>query len=144
MAFEPRYWVWVNMRKNRFPSYWEDQCNAYKVELLGEYSVNAMFSISNIWLFDIADDSRANPLEERGNDVILASTPRDPLEVLLGLLIRLMAKRFKEAINKLLQDTWAKVDFESISKNEEQALINLIYIQEEFVGEHPDITEKLK
>jgi hypothetical protein len=95
-------------------------------------------------LFDIADDSRANPLEERRNDVILASTPRDPLEVLLGLLIRLMAKRFKEAINKLLQDTWAKVDFESISKNEEQALINLIYIQEEFVGEHPDITERLK
>jgi hypothetical protein len=53
-------------------------------------------------LFDIADDLRANPLEERGNDVILASTPRDPLEVLLGLVIRLIAKRFKEAINKLL------------------------------------------
>jgi hypothetical protein len=55
------------------------QCNAYKVELLGEYSVNVMFSISNLWLFDIADDSRANPLEERRNDVILASILKDPL-----------------------------------------------------------------
>jgi hypothetical protein len=95
-------------------------------------------------LFDIADDLRANPLEERGNDVILASTPRDPLEVLLGLVIRLIAKRFKEAINKLFQDTWVKVDFESLSKNEEQTLINLIHIQEKFVGEHPNITERLK
>jgi hypothetical protein len=31
------------------------------------------------------------------------------------------------------------VDFERISKNEEQALINLIHVQEEFVGEHPNI-----
>jgi len=31
------------------------------------------------------------------------------------------------------------VDFERISKNEEQALINLIRVQEEFVGGHPNI-----
>jgi hypothetical protein len=66
------------------------------------------------------------------------------LQVLLGLVIRLRAKRFNEAINKLLQNTWVKIDFESISKNEEQALINLIHIQEEFVREHPNITERLK
>jgi hypothetical protein len=41
---------------------------------------------------------------------------------------RLKAKRFKEAFNGLLQDTWAKVGFKKILNNEVQALINLIYI----------------
>jgi hypothetical protein len=69
---------------------------------------------------------------------------RDPLEVLLGLVIRLRAKRFNEAINKLIQDTWAKVDFESISKNKEQALINLIHAQEGLIRELSNITERLE
>jgi hypothetical protein len=61
-------------------------------------------------------------------DTILASTPRDPLEISLSPIIRLRAKRFKEAIN-VLQDPWVNVDFERISKNEKQVLINLIHIQ---------------
>jgi hypothetical protein len=36
------------------------------------------------------------------------------------------------------------VDFERISKNEEQALINLIYFQEGLVGEFIDIIERLE
>jgi len=47
--------------------------------------------------------------------------------------MRLNTKTFKDSINKLFQDTWAKKDFERISKNEEQALINLIYVQEGLV-----------
>ena len=62
-------------------------------------------------------------------DAILTSTPRDPLEVSLSPVIRLKTKRFKETINELLQDPWVKVDFERISKNEKQVLINLIHIQ---------------
>ena len=49
-----------------------------------------------------------NPRSWKGvtNDVNLASTtPKDPLKVPLGPIIRLGAKRFKEAINRLLQDT---------------------------------------
>jgi len=38
----------------------------------------------------------------------------------------------------------SKVDFEKISKNEEQAMINLIHVQERFVGKHPNITERLE
>jgi len=48
--------------------------------------------------------------------VILASTPRDPLDVSLGPITRLRVKRFNEAINGLLQDSWAKINFERISK----------------------------
>ena len=62
------------------------------------------------------------------SDEILASTPRDPLEVLLDPFTRLGAKRFKEAINRLLKDTGAMTNFERILKNEEQALINLIHV----------------
>jgi hypothetical protein len=73
-------------------------------------------------------------LETLFTNAILASKPRDPLEVWLGPVTRLRAKRFKKAINGLLQDKWAKVDFKRISNNKEQALINLIYVQEMLLG----------
>jgi hypothetical protein len=76
--------------------------------------------------------------------VILALTPKDPLEVLLGSITRLRVKRFNETINGLLQDTWAKMNFERISKNEEQTLINLIHFQKGLVGELPNIIERLE
>jgi hypothetical protein len=50
------------------------------------------------------------------------------LEVPVGPVTRLRAKKFKEAFNGLLQDTWAKVDFNRICNNKEQALINLIHV----------------
>jgi len=39
------------------------------------------------------------------------------LEVLVGLVTRFRAKRFKEAFNGLLQDTWAKVGFKRVLNN---------------------------
>jgi len=52
--------------------------------------------------------------------------PKDPLEVPVGPITRLRAKRFKESFNGLFQDMWAKVDFKRILNNE-QAVINLIH-----------------
>jgi hypothetical protein len=89
--------------------------NAYKMDLPGEYSISVTFNVSNLSLFDVGDDSRSNPFEERVDDVIQAS--KDPLEVLVGLVTRLRAKRFKEAFNGLLQDTWAKVGFKRVLNN---------------------------
>jgi len=40
------------------------------------------------------------------SDVIQPSN--DPLEVLVGPVTRLRAKKFKEAFNGLLQDTWLR------------------------------------
>jgi hypothetical protein len=65
------------------------------------------------------------------------------LEVPVGPITRLRAKRFKEAFNGLLQDTWAKVDFKRILNNEEQVKINLIHVQEELVGGTKTITQRL-
>ena len=120
MRFEPGDWVWVHMRKKRFPEQRRSKLmpqgdgpfqiieriidNAYKVDLPGE----STFNVTALFLFNIGDDSRSNPFEERGDDA--TSTPKDPLEILVGPVTRLKAKRFKEAFNGLLQDTWAKVD----------------------------------
>ena len=38
----------------------------YKVDLPGEYGVSATFNVSDLTLFDVGDDSRSNPFEERG------------------------------------------------------------------------------
>ena len=114
--------------------------NAYKVNLLGEYGVSVTFNVIDLSLFDIGDDSRSNPFEQRGDNVIQA--PKDPLEVPVDLT-RLRAKRFKEAFNGLLQNTWAKVDFNRICNNKEQALINLIHVQEGLIGGTKTITQGL-
>jgi hypothetical protein len=68
---------------------------------------------------------------------------KDPLEVLVGLVTRLRAKRFKEAFNRLLQDMWAKVDFKRILNNDEKAVINLNHVQEGLVGVTKTITQGL-
>jgi hypothetical protein len=44
--------------------------NAYKVDLPSEYGVSDTFNISNLSLFDVGDDSRLNPFEEKRDDAI--------------------------------------------------------------------------
>ena len=102
--------------------------NAYKVDLPGEYGVNATLNVADLSssFFYVGDGSRSNPFEEREDEAIQA--PKDPLKVPVGPVTKLRAKRFKEAFNGLLQDTWAKVDFKGILNNEEQAMINFIHV----------------
>jgi hypothetical protein len=64
----------------------------------------------------------------------------DPLEVPVGPVTRLRAKRFKEAFNGLLQNTWAKVDFKRILNNKDQVVINL----KGLVGGTKMITQELR
>ena len=68
---------------------------------------------------------------------------KDPLEVPVGLVTRLRAKKFKEAFNGLLQDTWAKVDFKRTCHNKYKALINLIHVQEGLVDGSKTIIQGL-
>ena len=85
------------------------------------------------------DDYHHSPLSSKGFDLelspyldvdfdVIQATQRDLLEVLVGSMPKLRAKRFKQAFNKLLQETWDKMDFKKILNNEIQALINLIYV----------------
>jgi hypothetical protein len=113
--------------------------NVYKVNLLGEYGVSATFNVVDLSLFDIGDDLRSNSFKKKGDDAIQAL--KDPLEVPVSLVTRLKAKRFKEAFNGLLQDTWAEVDFKRKLNNEDQAVINLIHVQKELIGGTKTITQ---
>ena len=84
VTFEPGDWVWIHMRKERFPAQRRSKLNpredgpfqilekindnAYKVDLPGEYNVSSTFNVGDLSLFDVGEDSRSNPFEERGND----------------------------------------------------------------------------
>ena len=86
VLFEPGDWVWVHMRKERFPARrWSKlhprrdgpfqvleriNNNAYKLDLPDEYNISAIFNVSDLSPFDVGDDSRTNPFEERGNTIL--------------------------------------------------------------------------
>ena len=80
----------------------------------GEYGVSATFNVSDLTLFDVGDDLRFNPFEERGDDADQLNTKHnhanDPLEVPIGPLIKARAKKLKEALNGLVQNIWSKMD----------------------------------
>jgi hypothetical protein len=123
VIFEPGDWVWVHMCKERFPAHRKTKLhprgdgpfqilekindNAYKVDLPGEYKVSATFNVSNLSPFDVGEDSWSNPFEERGNDGNQGgSSLKDPLQVPDEPIIRLRAKKIKEAMQGLVQSTW--------------------------------------
>jgi hypothetical protein len=155
VVFQPDDWVWVYMRKERFPAYRKSKLqprgdgpfqilerindNAYKVDLPCEYVVSATsINVSGITLFDVGDDSRSNPFEERGDDADQPYTKRnhanDPLEVPIGPITRARAKKLKKALNGLVQNIWSKMDLEGLGtfkEHEGHPLIHLVRVQEE-------------
>jgi hypothetical protein len=84
VIFESGDWVWVHMRKERFSARRRSKVhprgdgpfqvlarinnNAYKLDLPGECNISATFNVSDLSPFDVGDDLRTNPFEERGND----------------------------------------------------------------------------
>ena len=77
--------------------------NAYKLDLLGEYNISATFNVSDLSPFDVGDDSRTNPFEERGNDENHKAF-KDPLHDPVGLITKARSKKIKEALNGLIQE----------------------------------------
>ncbi|KAL4283518.1 hypothetical protein GQ457_16G018670 [Hibiscus cannabinus] len=81
VIFELGDWVWVHLRKERFPSRRKTKLdprgdgpfqvlerindNAYRIDLPGEYNVTSSFNVADLSPFDISD-SRSNPFEEGG------------------------------------------------------------------------------
>ena len=72
VVFEPGDWVWVHMRKERFPDKRKSKLhprgdgpfqvlerindNAYKIDLPGEYNVSATFNVSDLSLFNVGSN----------------------------------------------------------------------------------------
>ncbi|KAG9454329.1 hypothetical protein H6P81_007233 [Aristolochia fimbriata] len=84
VIFQPGDWVWVHMRKKRFPQQRKSKLdargdgpfqvlerinnNAYKIDLPGEYNVYATFNVSDLSPFAIDTDSMTI-LSKGGNDM---------------------------------------------------------------------------
>jgi hypothetical protein len=85
VIFEPGDWVWVHMRKERFPAHRRTK------------------------LHPRGDDLRSNPFEEWGNDGPHGRPNlKDSLQVPDGPITRSRAKKIKEAMLGLVQSTWAE------------------------------------
>ena len=100
--------------------------NAYKLELPGEYNISATYNVSDLSPFDVGDDSRTNPFEERGNDENLQAF-KDPLHVPLGPITRARSKKIKVALNGLIQEILvdSNAGHSKLGPKEDEGVINL-------------------
>jgi RNase H-like domain found in reverse transcriptase/Reverse transcriptase (RNA-dependent DNA polymerase)/Integrase zinc binding domain/Integrase core domain len=120
MQFEPGDWVWVHLRKERFPSKRKSKLdargdgpfqvlekindNAYKIDLPGEYEVSATFNVSDLSPFDVADyHSRSNAFEESGNDANIKANQESFPSLRPGPITRSMSKHLKTTIQGYAQ-----------------------------------------
>jgi len=90
--------------------------HSYKLDLPSEYGVSASFNVTDLSPFDVGDDLRTNPSQEGENDANQvarhadhthgngAKVAQDPLSLPSGPITRLRAKRFKKALNGLIQE----------------------------------------
>ena len=143
VLFEPGDWVWVHMRKERFPAHRRSKLhprgdgpfqvlerindNAYKLDLQGEYNISATFNVSDLSSFDVGDNLRTNPFEERGNDENQQAF-KDPLHVSVGPVTKARSKKIKEALNGLIQEIWvdSNARHSKLGLKEDEGVINLI------------------
>lgn len=117
VVFEPGDWVWIHMRKERFPSQRKSKLqprgdgpfqvlsrindNAYKIELPSEYGVSDTFNVADLSPFDVGDDdinSRSNSFQERGNDEDTIQDISDAIQSLGGPMTRARARRVNDAL----------------------------------------------
>uniref|UniRef100_A0A2N9EDN1 Tf2-1-like SH3-like domain-containing protein n=1 Tax=Fagus sylvatica TaxID=28930 RepID=A0A2N9EDN1_FAGSY len=149
LVFEPGDWVWLHMRKERFPvkrrskllprGYGPFQVlerindNAYKLDLPGEYNVSATFNVTDLSPFDVGGDLRANPFQEEGNDGDQGTTSKDLVQVPIGPVTRARAKKFKDVLNRLIQELWAQANSWRPIENDprgQQRIVTLIQVLE--------------
>uniref|UniRef100_A0A2N9EC96 Reverse transcriptase n=1 Tax=Fagus sylvatica TaxID=28930 RepID=A0A2N9EC96_FAGSY len=125
VIFEPGDWVWVHMRKERFPAR-----RRSKLHPRGDGPFQVLERINdNAYKLDLpGDDSRSNPFEERGNDENQQALLKDPLHVPVGPITRARSKKIKEALNGLIQDIWADstTGHSKLGPKEDEGVINLI------------------
>lgn len=55
--------------------------NAYKLDLLGERNACATFNVFDLSFFDVGDDLRMNPFEEKANNDDQRASLKDPLHM---------------------------------------------------------------
>ncbi|XP_074570603.1 uncharacterized protein LOC141827283 [Curcuma longa] len=136
-VLEPGDWVWVHMRKERFPAQRKSKLqprgdgpfqvlerindNAYKIDLPGKYGVSATFNVADLRPFDVGDEdlnSRTNSPKEGGNDVDQGgdtslqdkAKEEEALKGIGGPMTRSKTKRMKQALEGLIMELKEKED----------------------------------
>ena len=84
--------------------------NAYKLDLPGKYDVSATFNVTDLSSFDVGDDLGANPFQEEGNDGNQGTASKDLVQVPIEPVTRARAKKFKDVLNRLIQELWAQAN----------------------------------
>ena len=80
--------------------------NAYKLELSGEYNISVTFNVTELspFLDEENLDLRTNPFQEEGTDVCTNEDGDEQVQVLLGPVTCVRAKRFKESLQTLVRN----------------------------------------
>jgi hypothetical protein len=153
-VFEPGDWVWLHLRKDSFPEKRRSKLlprgdgpfqveerindNAYKLDLPGGFGFSASFNVADLSPFDVGDDLGANPSQVGKNDASQraghanhthgngAEFAQDPLSLPSGPITRLRAKRFKEALNELVQENAVDSKKTKMGPNNDQGLVHVI------------------
>jgi translation initiation factor IF-1 len=127
VTFEPGDWVWIHMRKERFPSQRKSKLmprgdgpfqvvakvndNAYKIDLPCEYGVSATFNVADLSPFDVGDEFnlRSNSLQEGGNDEDHDEEQEviEAIQSLGGPMTRSKAKKHQESLVKFMAKSLA-------------------------------------
>ncbi|KAK7376628.1 hypothetical protein VNO78_34449 [Psophocarpus tetragonolobus] len=122
IVFEPGDWVWVHMRKERFPKQRKSKLqpradgpfqvlerihdNAYKIGLPGDYNTSAIFNVSDLSPFNAEEealDLRTNPLQEGGNDEDTATNKDSKVVERLGTpMTRARARKAREVLQQVV------------------------------------------
>ena len=129
VIFEPRDWVWVHTRKERFPTQRKPKLqprgdgpfqvlekindNANKLDLPGEYgNISITFNVADLSFFCVGNeaDSRSNPFEEGENVGDVTSSSNNPLHGIGGPITRSRTKRMKQALQGLILKIKEKED----------------------------------
>ena len=147
-VFEEGDLVWLHLRKDRFPDARKSKLhprgdgpfkvlkrindNAYKLDLPSEYNISATFNVTDLSPFNVGDDLRTNPFQEGGDDVsqVPQVTSKEPLQLPVGPITRLRAKKFQQTLNGLIREMVGSSMKKSIDGYEDQ-LINQICYEED-------------
>ncbi|XP_057975266.1 uncharacterized protein LOC131162680 [Malania oleifera] len=99
--FEPGDWVWLHMRKERFLVQRHS-----KLLPRGDGPFQILEHINdNAYKLDLpGDDLRAIPFQDEGNEANHNTNSKELVQVPIGLVTRAQARKFKAALNRLIQE----------------------------------------
>jgi len=143
VVLEPGDWVWVHMRKERFPKQRKytlqprgDESfqvlerlndNAYKIDIPGEYGVSSSFNVADMTPFVAGDDSedlRANAFQEGGND----ENPK--IAQIQEPMTRSRTKLSMDSLQQMVASILNKAQVEKDEGPKDEALLRILIVVE--------------